>query len=884
MTRILITDPYPTPQPAQGALVITPHRAAATALNTPYYSLPRLARLELRKKGLDVVSPLRGRHMLRQAAAKITAGSDISSIVASLGHILETSLRTGIDIDSLIERASPRVSMLARIIREYRSALLAKGYIDQAELLWWAANSRPEPRLLYIYGHFRARKEEIFFINAIAGEGSEYVLPIQPDDDAFAVNREWAEWLRARKWSIRRDAAGSHDSSLGEGQHLASTFAGGLNFGKTPTAVKYPTIEAESRGVLAQAKQAIIAGTPAGRIAIVCRDPELYAPVIASVADEFGVPVRILHKVSLATTMFGGYVRSVLDAFASGLGYEATARMLMHPFGPGLGPGGWTQARGRRPADREEWTLIGAPFSGLDLPDEQTFAAWASTLRSLAGTTDVRLRAAIHTREMLAFNSFVEALAQTEAFYGERSLALMDFSAAVGEILDETNVPFRSNAAGIELHEPNTILGASYDHVFVVGLAESVFPAAISENPVLDFFERKALAPYGIDFEEAAEVARWETLSFYFTLLAGSSSVSFSYPEMVDNSERIASPFFDRLGLKPRSPESAPLLVSSTEEVRSALLPHEGLIDDAIAVNAREQLRIEMLREGPSPHDEYDGVIGVRLDPASRRWSASQLTTLGQCGFRWFCQRVLRLDPVSEADLGMDFGKRGIFYHKVLELAVTRAMNEPDIRAATLAHLDQAFADAEADPEVQLPMRSNWGLQRAEHLRTLRKAVESPDFIAEGASVLGLEKNFNVEWKGLRITGKIDRVDATPDGLIAIDYKAGAGIPKGAKDAQGKLTIDVQIPLYSNVALRQLFPDSPLGSSVYYSLVKGKKLRAAKPDDLERLEGLVDDLKKAMENGSYAVAPDIDEDACTYCDFDAVCRKGPRLERKEVAE
>lgn len=884
MARILNISRLPISTVPPDALVVTPHRAAAAALKVPYLSLPRLARSELSKKGLAVVSPLQGRHILRQTASTIVPGGDISSIVSSLGHILETTLRTGIDLDTLIKGASGRVSVLARIIKAYKEKLLTMGLIDRLELLWWAANCGPEPRLLYIYGHFRARKEEIFFINSIAGEGSEYVLPIQPNDDAFGVNKIWADWLRQRKWTLTNAAENAEGPELDQGQHLASSFSGALHFGQPAAAFKFPDLEAEVRGVLSKAKQAIIDGANAAQIAIVCRDQELYAPVIASVAAEYGVPVRIRHKIKLSSTIFGGMVQTMLDGLALDMAYEPTARMVMHPFGMGLKPGEWANARGRRPSNRDEWILIGAPFEDIIWPEQQSFSDWSALIRLIFQKADVRVKAASRTREFLAYNAFNEALTQSVVLENERPLTLNEFSAAIGEILSYISVPFQTSAAGIELHEPNTILGASFDHIYVVGLAEGVFPAAISENPVLDFFERKALSAYGIDFEVAAEVARWETLSFYFTLITGRRSVSLSYPEVIDNAERLASPFFDRLGIKPSRPENPDRIVSSYEEARSALLLTDGLADDAIARAARDHHRIEMLREGPSPHDEYDGVIGVRLDPASRAWSASQLTTIGQCGFRWFAQRVLKLAPVNEVDLGMDYGKRGIFYHKVLEIAVSRAKDEPDIRAAALRYLDEAFAEAEADPEIELPMISNWRLQRTEHLKAIRKAIESPDFISEGSKVVGLEQKFDAEWKGLRITGYIDRVDQTPEGLIAIDYKTSSIVPKGAKDEHGKLSIDVQIPLYSNVALRHLYPEGELGNSVYYSLTKGKKLRSEKPDDLEKLETLIDRLKLSMESGNYAVAPDIDEDACKYCNYDLLCRKGSRLERKGIKE
>ncbi len=240
----------------------------------------------------------------------------------------------------------------------------------------------------------------------------------------------------------------------------------------------------------------------------------------------------------------------------------------------------------------------------------------------------------------------------------------------------------------------------------------------------------------------------------------------------------------------------------------------------------------------------------------------------------------MRLQEVEELELGMDYAKRGSFYHKVLELAVGKAREASDIRAATLENLEVAFAEAEADEEVELPMLSNWELQRTEHLNALRKAIESADFIGENARVIGLEQDFKTEWQGFKLMGYIDRIDDTPNGLIAIDYKTSSSAPKGAQDESGKLNVDVQIPLYSQVALRHLYPQGNLGNSVYYSLTKGKILREEKPEDFEKLQNLSARIKQILARGAFAVDPDVDEQACQYCDLESVCRKGPRLNRK----
>ena len=199
MSRILKTGPFPQVSDTRpdGIRVITPHRAAASVLGESYFSLPKLARDVLRTcRGLSVAPDVLARHTLKSVIAGVLPEADPGSIATRIREILKTVLRIGIDVDSLIEHGSPRVRELGIITKAYRAELLNNKYIDREELLWAAAHCEPEPRPLFIYGHHRVRKEEIVFINAIAGDGSVYYLPCD-EDGIFTGNREWAERLVA---------------------------------------------------------------------------------------------------------------------------------------------------------------------------------------------------------------------------------------------------------------------------------------------------------------------------------------------------------------------------------------------------------------------------------------------------------------------------------------------------------------------------------------------------------------------------------------------------------------------------------------------------------------------------------------------------------------
>lgn len=50
--------------------------------------------------------------------------------------------------------------------------------------------------------------------------------------------------------------------------------------------------------------------------------------------------------------------------------------------------------------------------------------------------------------------------------------------------------------------------------------------------------------------------------------------------------------------------------------------------------------------------------------------------------------------------------------------------------------------------------------------------------------------------------------------------------------------------------------------------------------EMPPLVDLVNKMHGLLKAGNFAVDPDVDGNACKYCEFDVMCRKGTRLARK----
>jgi ATP-dependent helicase/DNAse subunit B len=411
--------------------------------------------------------------------------------------------------------------------------------------------------------------------------------------------------------------------------------------------------------------------------------------------------------------------------------------------------------------------------------------------------------------------------------------------------------------------------------LFVLGLAEGVLPALPVDNPVIDFHERRRLAQEGIDFEEAADIPRWESLAFFSLLATATHSLTLTYPKTIGKEEKLPSSFFKLLGLE-ITPTHPTVLASQVEFVRNTLRKN---VDSPIAayVAAARQLDVERRRESGAAHDEYDGVIGDAIDVAGRQWSVSQLTTLAGCGFRWFAGYGLRVKPADEMELEVSPAARGKLFHYALDFAV--AQGKAKTREEIIHLLDHALASGYNQRDVGMPRLPNWDMRRADYVAELTRAVESADFLPAGSEIAATEQEFLVMLHDLRIRGRIDRVDRSAQGITAVDYKTSSKKPDAVRDREGR-KLDLQIAVYLN-ALAELYPDENIAGGVYYSLSSRKYFPAEPADDAELknfLVGVVD----APKTGSLAVRP-ISKKTCEYCDYDQLCRNGSRIARKEAS-
>ncbi len=270
-------------------------------------------------------------------------------------------------------------------------------------------------------------------------------------------------------------------------------------------------------------------------------------------------------------------------------------------------------------------------------------------------------------------------------------------------------------------------------------------------------------------------------------------------------------------------------------------------------------LMVETQRNSPTTLGPYDGIITdatTRAAISSRlgvhhAFSTTQLETYGRCPFRFFAERLLNIKSLEDPDADTTAIERGNLVHRILYHFYSERRTEHGIRPVTPDNIEQAlvtmrqigYREAEEmklggffwQRELERLLGSDEADSREgviERFLRLEAAAGEPamptHFELSFGSYEGMGPRdphsasaaFVIEEQGqiVRLFGKIDRIDRTPDGrFIIYDYKTGHP-PRVSDIARG---LNLQLPLYL-LAVENLLGASGLeqGMAAAYLLLR----------------------------------------------------------------
>jgi len=653
-------------------------------------------------------------------------------------------------------------------------------------------------------------------------------------------------------------------------------------------------------------------GVPPDEIAIVHRGLDAAAPLIDLVLRAYDVPAAVRRTIRVGHTALGrGLVAMVrcalLDASADELlAWLRTPGLLKTPaFADRLEArarrdGARTAKQARALWEQERWSL--------EALDHMAQAYERGGVKALAERVDAEaatLLAAPYRRSAPVFDAEGELDARVAAQVrralrelGQLPPELQPGPAELAATLDglEVYVGSQSGAGRVTVTKPQSLRARRVRALFCLGLQEGVFPAPAKPEPFLGDDERRAInAASGLRLRLHEDALNVERLFFYAAVSRPTALLGLAWHAATDDgAPTVRSLLVD---------DVADLLAPGwAEQPRRRELGAAGWPGD-MAPTEREAARFAAAA-APSATPPVIGHLtaSAALGPLRERhtWSASQLEVWASCPVKWFVERHLRpeaLVPDPEPLI------RGELAHRVLEVALSTLAAEgglsperlPEARALVRAAMDEHAEDYRISPN---PERLRSALRRLEV-----DLVRYLEFAAHAGSALSPTR-FEVKFGmaedpypaldldddgGLRLAGRIDRIDTDASGREAIiyDYKGKTATEQAKWLEKGKL----QIALYM-LAVRSVLGLEPVGG-LYQPLggtearPRGAVLRDADPglaafatdrldpEELEALLAACADAARTAVGEIRAGALEPSPDSCAYvggCAFPTICR------------
>lgn len=314
---------------------------------------------------------------------------------------------------------------------------------------------------------------------------------------------------------------------------------------------------------------------------------------------------------------------------------------------------------------------------------------------------------------------------------------------------------------------------------------------------------------------------------------------------------------------------------ASEQERREAVAALRVLADSGIAAADPDNWSGVWARAGESFATSDDPVVG---DNRRVRISPSMFESALNCPLRWF----LNNNGASRDSVNMQMGS---YMHQLLE-------THPDGTGMYSAFLETCPLPRETWVEEQEYQRFRKAVEKLEpFLRGQLSGRAAKDEIAPVVPVVDdrdLECSFQMDIPGGNnavVSGKIDRIVRTDEGMFIIDYKTGKSAISVADARQNPQLRLYQLAAKNDEEINR--GDTILGAELAYPADPAKVnivIRSQLPLTEEDVETVTEQLQQVVEMNRGALFPARVGDQCRNCDMKAICPQEARYGKGDSDE
>src|SRR5881396_3804729 len=386
--------------------------------------------------------------------------------------------------------------------------------------------------------------------------------------------------------------------------------------------------------------------------------------------------------------------------------------------------------------------------------------------------------------------------------------------------------------------------GVEFDHLWVTGLTDEIWPLKSSPNPFLPLAQQRRAGIPEASAETSLALDRRITDGWKGT----AGEVVFSHFTKEEDRDVLPSPLIADF------PEKA-LEIPAFSKLRDVIFASRKTetVQDRVAPGVREK--------------QVRGGTRVLSDQAA-------------CPFRAFARHRLHAEELEEPAEGLDASKRG----KLVHLLMQNAWDELKDSTALQGDLSPAIERAAAAAVKEMAVEGRFAeLERKRLARLGHEWFEKVEKQRPPFSVVSTEEKRPIVFSGVTFDARIDRMDRLEGGGHAIvDYKTGSG-NFTAKRWQGERPDEPQLPLYAVSAKEEItavvFAKFRPGDMRFVGLSRDDKALPKVPKAKDGWQPLLRDWKKEAERlgrsfagGEAGVDPKKDLMTCRYCGLETLCR------------
>ena len=749
------------------------------------------------------------------------------------------------------DKARERALRAFDTLQAYEALLSEKKYIDTEKLLQASIqliDKHFTADLLVIDGFHDPTPLEKAFISTLIGK-SEHVLMLAGERDSLTGIIE-----NVRPYTVT--TLRSSSERTGSGYYI------------------YPSIEDEVEGIAKNIRDLLLQGTMPWEITLSFPGLLKYLPMVKRVFKRYGIPVSV-GEYTLSVTKPLVAINEIIACIEDDFPRTDFLSVITSPLFPAIPVNVKEQAvnyayRAGIIKGKESWLSIEKTIlneTGSLSDEERTqieeFQKGVSKIVKLIESIKKAKNLTLFTGTLL---SVLERIGYFEGLSGSdadntktiagrisRQFAGLQHFASTNDLsnkfhpgeylrfLLESLSNSETGTDGVRVVSYEQASSIETKHLFFGGMVEAEFPSKPPIDPIMPEKVKKAL---GMPYLEYYLKRQRE----YFNRLLNVAEMPpiFSCPSAEGETIFLPSPFLDWN----HSQRPVELDIYSEEEV----LVREGEIRG-------DDTDLKVLWDGvPDLNPHSRNLINKKL---KGYLNVTDIDAYRKCPLRFYIERVLRLEIDEPPRFEVEARLWGSLAHKVMEQLFKDG-------PLGINNLDGRLFQCLEMSLKQFPIDAFWRKVAEEIFRHLLPKIikQEHDLRKNGFGPFMVEKKLTADINGLKLKGKIDRIDkrqesreTSSSSIILLDYKT------------GNIDSDsLQMALY--VAMWRENSEKPVEKAGYYSLKEGKITWFPKKNGMEvyinEKLAVTEELVGNMRRGYFPPEPYRDAE-CRYCNHSPLC-------------